>query len=319
MGRMKGLLFASLASLLLVVPLLGACNQQGVEEGPAETEVVAVETVEVVESREVIREGPIKRLIELDARTDKGAYLSGEEIAVEISFRNVSGGMLQIAPFPPEVRIIRPITDREIRSFPAGTGAKSLDPGEVASVAVTWDQRDDQGQQVADGYYHLLVGPICMEERSETHEMSESVRLLILPVEGVLEKTVEVNESQTVNGITITLERVELTASGARFYAFHVPPDYKLFEQPAAPGTEAPQGLEPPPPWMMELHAYAEYSLDGGLMKEAGWSGLGFREDGLRLSWIMLDPVPKGTKELTFIITKLGDWEGPWKFQVSLE
>jgi hypothetical protein len=39
----------------------------------------------------------------------------------------------------------------------------------------------------------------------------------------------------------------------------------------------------------------------------------------MRLGWIMLDPIPKGTKELTFIITRLGDRGGPWKFQVSLE
>jgi hypothetical protein len=32
-----------------------------------------------------------------------------------------------------------------------------------------------------------------------------------------------------------------------------------------------------------------------------------------------LDPVPKNTKELTFRINELGDWEGPWEFRVSLE
>jgi hypothetical protein len=150
-------------------------------------------------------------------------------------------------------------------------------------------------------------------------DLSESVQLLILPSEGVMEKTVEVNESQTVNGITITLKRVELTAWSASFYALNVPPDYTLPQNPVVPGSELPQGTEPAPPWMMELYANAKYSLDGGPVKDAGWSGIGFREDGMRHRWIMLDPVPKGTKQLTFVITKLGDWEGPWKFQVSLE
>ena len=172
---------------------------------------------------------------------------------------------------------------------------------------------------MSDGYYHLLIGPVDMGERTETREMSDSAQLLVLPASRVLEETIEVNESQTVNGVTITLERLELTAAGAAFYALHVPPDYKQFEQPVAPGTEQPQGLEPPPPWMMELHAYAEYSLNGGPTKVAGWSGLGFGEDGLSLSWIMLDPVPKGTQELTLLVTKLGDMQGPWEFQVSLE
>ena len=315
MDRIKRLLFLGTALLFLAVPLLGACGQQEEEEELVDTYIVAVETVEVMESAVVVPEGPVEGLIRLDARADKDAYQPGEDITIE----NVSGKTIQIAPFPPEVRIIRPPADGQIRAFPAGTAVKSLEPKEVASVTLTWDQRDNQEHQVGDGYYHLLIGPINMGERSETKEMSESVRLLVLPAQGVLEKTVEVNKSQTMNGITITLERLELTSTGAAFYAFHVPPDHKQFEQPVAPGTEQPQGLEPPPPWMMQLHAYAEYCLDGGAAKVAGWSGLGFHEDGLRLSWVMLDPVPGGTQEMTLIITKLGNWEGPWEFVVSLE
>jgi len=317
--RIRRVLFVGTGLLLLAVPLLGACGQQGEEEELVKTDVVAAETVEVMESAVVIPEGPVERLIGFEVRADKDAYQPGEDITIDFSIENVSGRTIEIAPFPPEVRIRRQIADREIRAFPAGTETKSLDPGEVAGVVVTWDQRDNLGQQVAVGHYDLRIGPINMGERTETHDMLENVRLLVLPAEGVLEKTVEVNESQTVNGVAITLERLDLTATGAAFYAFHVPPDYKQFEQPVAPGTEQPEGLEPPPPWMMKLHAYAEYSLDGGPAKVAGWAGLGFREDGLRLSWIMLDPVPKGTQELTLLVTKLGDREGPWEFLVSLE
>lgn len=119
--------------------------------------------------------------------------------------------------------------------------------------------------------------------------------------------------------LTITLERLGLTATGAAFYAFQVPADYEQFEQPVAPASEQAQGLEPPLPWMMELNAYAEYSLDGGPANVASWSGLSFGKDGLSLSWIMLDPVPNGTQELALLIEKLDDMEGPWEFQVSLE
>lgn len=317
--RIRRVLFAGTGLLLLAVPLLGACGQEGEEERLVETDVVAAETVEGLKSGAVIPEGPVERLLRLDARADKDAYEPGEDITIDLSIENVSGRTIQIAPFPPEVRIIRQPDDIQSRAFPAGTETKSLEPKEVASVTLTWNQRDNRGQQVSDGYYHLMIGSVDKGERTETREMSDSAQLLVLPAGGVLEKTVEVKESQTVNGVTITLERLELTAAGAAFYALHVPPDYKQFEQPVAPGTEQPQGLEPPPPWMMELHAYAEYSLDGGPMKAAGWSGLGFREDGLRLSWIMLDPVPRDAQELTLIITKLGDREGPWEFQVSLE
>jgi hypothetical protein len=32
-----------------------------------------------------------------------------------------------------------------------------------------------------------------------------------------------------------------------------------------------------------------------------------------------LDPVPSDARKLTFTITRLGDWEGPWEFHVPLE
>jgi len=336
MDRMKGALFACLAFLLMAVPLLGACTKEVAEKRSVETEVAMVETPELV------IEGPPRKFIEVSASTDKGTHVPGTEIEIELSFENVSGETLQIAPFPPETRILRPRTheivedsgldarpgptptplaqqDLVVRIFPAGTGSSSLGPGEVASFVVTWDQRDSHGQPAESGHYKLLVGEFCAGDCCMTRDLSESVQLLILPPEGVMEKSVEVNESQTANGITITLERIELAALSTSIYALNVPPDYSFPQNPVVPGSDLPQGTEPAPPSMIGLHAQAEYSLDGGPTRNAGQSGISFREDGMRLSWIMLDPIPQGTKELTFIITRLGDQEGPWEFQVSLE
>jgi len=134
-------------------------------------------------------------------------------------------------------------------------------------------------------------------------EMEEAVQS-----QETIEKVIELDQTQTVNGITITLERVELSASEARFYAFHVPPDYSL-----------PQGPDLPPPSLMALHAHAEYRFDGGPPKDAGISGIRFLDNGMEHIWSMLDPVPKDAKELTFIITRLGEWEGPWEFAISLQ
>ena len=63
----------------------------------------------------------------------------------------------------------------------------------------------------------------------------------------------------------------------------------------------------------------AEYSLDGGPMKKAGRSGIGFLENGMRHIWDNLDPIPSDAKELTFTITRFSEWEGPWEFTASLE
>jgi hypothetical protein len=128
-------------------------------------------------------------------------------------------------------------------------------------------------------------------------------RIYILPEEGVIERTINVNESQVVGGITFTLERIELTASGPRFYAFNA--DYKEPERPPRLQT-----------------VYGKYSLDGGPVREAGSVtdvGGGSNLDGYQYVWFMSIPVPKGTKELTFVITSFGEWEGPWEFKVPLE
>lgn len=250
-----------------------------------------------------IRSWPPKEFIEVDASTDKSSYLPGEDIVIKFPFKNLCSEPVTVRPFPPEMQIMLYRPPEIVRSFAAGSGGLKLEPGETVTHTLVWDQQDSSGQQVAPGYYYIDVKDFYIdvtEVGAVSYGFSDGKVLIQFP-QGALEKSIEINQSLTVNGIIITLERVELSTMGAKVYAFNVPLDYK-----------------PPPPHVM-IPANAEYSLDGGLMKEAGWSGLGFREDGLRLSWIMLDPVPKGTKELTFIITKLGDWEGPWKFQVSLE
>jgi len=246
--------------------------------------------------------------IEADASIDKDSYLQGEEVVIELSFKNVTPELFQLEPFPPVIEVMRPSPyDELVRSFPPGTEIKSLGPGEVATYTLTWDQRDNQGQQVPYGRYYLKLGDIRHGDGWMSLGFRRYVSLLILPAEGVIEKTIEVNESQTVNDITFTLERIELSTSEAKFYVFNIPPNYNL-----------PQGPMLPPPSLM-IHAEAEYSLDDGPMKRAGPSGIRFLENGTEHIWDMLDPVPKGTKKLTFVITRLGEWEGPWEFSIPLE
>ena len=132
-------------------------------------------------------------------------------------------------------------------------------------------------------------------------------RFLIQYLQGAMEKTIEMNESQTVDGITVTLERVELTSARMAVYVFNAPLGYSF-----------PSGQPLPAPSMM-FHAEAEYSVDGGAFKKAGSSGIRPLENGMLHIWDNLDPVPVDGKELTFRITKLGDWEGPWEFRIPLD
>lgn len=243
-----------------------------------------------------------------EKRVKTSCNLPGEAVNIRLSFKNVTTQPFLVDPFPPELRIMRASPyDEPVRVFPAGIASRSLNPSEVADYSVVWDQLDNQGQQVDYGYYYLQLGYVRSESGGTMTLWFTGKRLLILPAGGAMEKTVTVNQSQTVNGITITLERVELTTAGMNIYAFNTPPGYKL-----------PQGPNLAPPEFMILHAEAEYSIDGGVTKQAEPSGISFLDDGMRHSWNM-GPVPKTARELTFIITKLGDWEGPWKFIIQLK
>lgn len=132
-------------------------------------------------------------------------------------------------------------------------------------------------------------------------------KVLIQFPQGAMEKSIEVNQPQTAEKVTITLERVELSATGAKVYAFTTPPSYGLQE--GGPGLPSPS---------MMVHADAQYSVDGGPVKEMGLSANRFLKNGIQLIWENLDPIPSDAKVLTFTITKLGDWEGPWEFFIPL-
>jgi len=242
---------------------------------------------------------PAARFIRIEASFDKETYLPAEEINVEISFTNITSGDYEISPFPPvvEVRTAGPPFNT-VYSFPSGASTVALLPGETVKHTLTWNQLDDQQKQVPYGQYLFLVlGGGTLEDAKVLGSV------LILPPEGVIKRTINVNESKTVGGITFTLKRVELTTSGLSFYAFNA--DY---------------GHPVPPPPLKSI--IAEYSLDGGPARQAGsvlGASGGSNLDGYEYAWFMSIPVPEGTKELTFVITRFGDVEGPWEFTVPLE
>ena len=251
--------------------------------------------------------------LEIQVALDKSTYLLGEEVRIEFSLQNVGPRPLEIEPFPPavEIRHREPYDEppKTVCSIPAEIGATSLEPGEMVSHTLIWQQHDDQGQPVPYGYYYITLEDIHFGKGkvSILDLRRQKLELLMLPPEGLIEKTIEVNESQTVNDITITLERVELSTSAVTFYAVCVPPDY----------------TPPENPLLLPLHlvkpAWAEYRLDDSAVKNAGKSGGLHLKDGIRYTWGKLDPVPNGTKKLTFTIVQVGRWEGPWEFHVSLE
>jgi len=279
-------LFVILLAVLLLVTSVVGCQQKTQPPPP---------------SSPSIHPSPAPRpvnYIKMEAAFDKDTYVPREEIGIELSFTNVTSEPYEISPFPPLVEVRADgKRDRIVRVFAAGSSKVTVLPGETTEHTLVWDQQDEQSQQVAYGYYDFYI-----PDGGTLEDKAIVGGIHILPAEGVIEQSINVDKSQTVGGITITLNRVELTASGPRFYAFNA--DYSMPENPLP---------EPLP--------YAEYHLDDGPVIEGdrvGTIGGGSNLDGQEYVWVMSIPVPKGTKELTFVITEFGGQEGPWEFKIPL-
>ncbi len=246
---------------------------------------------------------------------EEAHYLPGEPVEIKLSITNVSSETITMSPYPPEI-VVTPGLDYDwvLFSQTGGTEEKELRPGETATVEFVWDQKDNTGKQVPPGWYNVRSRNITVRQEGSRGTFTPGTRVLIQYPQGVMEKSFDVNQSQTVNGITITLERVELTADSSRFYFFFIPPGY----------TASPThlGMPPMPPPDSVTASGAEYTV-GGITKNAGDAGFNTKGDGIRLVWTVgpgkLDPVPSDAREITFTITQLNDRQGPWKFRIPLQ
>jgi len=201
-----------------------------------------------------------------------------------------------------------------VRSFTEGDESRKLSSLETISHTLAWDQRDNSGEQVAPSWYTVHVGEVTISKDTEPTETTVSfpsiTKLLIQFPQGAMEKVIELNQTQTAGGLSITLERVELHDRGVIFSAFITPPNYSPTQ---SSKTHPLKGLVP---------ALAEYTVDGVTI-QAKYSELLALEDGIRMIWgqgkSYLDPVPSDATELVIRIISFGEWQGPWEFVISLQ
>jgi hypothetical protein len=152
---------------------------------------------------------PPPPLLEVSAVPDQTTYLPEQGVEVQFSFTNIASELVTVSPFSPEIKILLPTLpgrdlDKIVRSFAAGTEELKLEPGETATYDLTWDQRDDQGQQVAPGWYHIEVKHTASKVAQPTRRQSERgtvTKFLIQFPQGAMKKTIEVNQSQTVTNL----------------------------------------------------------------------------------------------------------------------
>ena len=245
-------------------------------------------------------------------------WQEGAKMELNLSFANKSSGTMIMSPFPPDIKVVHANEDRPgifVRHFEAGIGERTLEAGQSVNYVFSWDQRDANGQQVSPGWYGVQVTLATKDSEMGTTASTDGwTRVLVTSPDGALEKTIMVNESRTAGGITLNLERVDLSARGMTVYVFNVPAGYSL-----------PQGPTMPPPQFM-FNAKGEYSIDGGAATYTGPAGVRFLDNGVEMVWDNLDPIPKNAKELSFRVTSIergvpddSRWTGLWDFTIMLQ
>ena len=125
--------------------------------------------------------GPLGPTVSVETRASniKKAYTTGEEIAIQFSFKNVTNETLTF-PFPPEIRMENSGVEA-VRTFTAGKGNKALAPGETELYDLTWDQKDDAGKQVTPGDYQIVMPNIQLGEDKGVVSLVQTPTLVILP------------------------------------------------------------------------------------------------------------------------------------------
>jgi len=250
-------------------------------------------------------------LIFSKAVPDEAYYLPGETVEVKLLFKNVSSNNVKLK-YLPEIHVAKHLSaERALYSWTGHELLVELEPDETTTIDFTWDQKDTNGEQVPPGWYYVTWKDPNVT--GETVWKTGNVAMVLVRYsQGAIEKAIEVNESKTVKDITITLERIVLTAEEMVIYVR---------------GTPA---YIPPPSKNSQMEGFAEYSIDGGEVIPLGGGSL-WKENRSEFHWGgrrpgVLDPVPNGAKELVFRIknvsmTHVPDEivEGPWEFKIPLE
>jgi hypothetical protein len=246
------------------------------------------------------------------AAADKSAYLPGESVNIVVNLKNISAQPVVLENYPPSISLMSADSKQPVYTINSGKLAQKIDPGQTVSYVITWDQTDAKGRHASPGSYYLELEEVYRQGVSVPLALSAPVYFEILPsssAAGGDKKIIEViNAISTVNGITVTLQRIETDTGGISVTAFiSPPPDYVL--------KEGPTGLFA----AMDYRIPARYSLDGSWIAGTLPSFVEYYAGGMKHTWYIPAVNPAEIENLTFIIDNIAGWAGPWEFKVKIK
>lgn len=255
------------------------------------------------------RPAPVPRpgtLFSVDASTNKTIYQSGEAVKIDLVMRNVSAQPLKIEKLPPILSLMQESTRQPVYTFAAGNETLTLAPNQVASFSMTWNQMDYQGRLLTGSYY-VELEDLEIQGRAIQLNLDRPARFTIIPSpRSSGSTTFDLNQSQTVNDITVTLTKVVLTDSGVTLYTFiSRPPDYTL-----VPGSSRPD---------RDYQASAAaYAADSNWLKEARAFSVEYLDSGMNQMWYIDEAIPAEARDVFFMVNNIGSWRGSWQFSIPL-
>ncbi len=228
---------------------------------------------------------------------------SGDEVSIEMVFRNTAATPIIVKPFPPSVSIVGDGQLRPVRIVAAGGQSVELPALGSVSHTLVWDQQDDGFNQVAPGWYTVYAGSVTVSRGDEVTEVAfpPAARVLVQHPQGAMERVIEPGLTVVADGISITLERVDLRSRGIIITAVATPV-----------AMLSPTAMIP---------VEAEFAIDGSVTP-ATLAEIEFLKDSLRLTWGQypeLPPAPSDARELVIRITRFDNLAGPWVFRIQLQ
>jgi len=100
--------------------------------------------------------------------TDRDTYAPGENVTANITFTNVYDKAYTVRPSPPTVEVKELYTSHVVAIFAGIDEERLLQPGQSFNWSVSWDQRDQGGNQVSPGRYifELEFWTVCDDQLS---------------------------------------------------------------------------------------------------------------------------------------------------------
>jgi len=250
-------------------------------------------------------------MLEVLAVPDKPSYLPGDIIGITLTITNTTGESLTLNNYPYTVEISHGTV---VKTFELGSQPDHLTPGETRTYTLEWNQSDNEGTPVNPAVYRIALLYISITQDSSGIQHGEGYgetgAIIINYPQGAMQKTISVNQSRTVDGVTLTLNRVELTDTEMKVYMEKTPvPPYTVFE---------------PPDWRGRADILVTYRFDDGNIFETDIFGYLVLENSVAYSWdYMLYPAPSDAQTLFFTVNSLSLPEagvyGPFEFEVQLQ